>query len=765
MGATTIFFNGRLISVPGSYSEVDASGLEQVGLGASGIVAVLGTGEGGKPVSEITETKDFIRLTKPGQAQKLFRSGDLREVGDMLFAPAKDPDILGGAQSVVAMKVNPATASSASLANAQGNAIDLTSKDFGAFTAQINVSLADGTNQGKLLTIKFEDITESVDDLGGDTVFTLEYTPGTAGYTTMTAQVQAGGSIRALGTKASLGLDSEFSGTQLATNHLIEALSSSAGDTTQSVVVYGLSSGGVAQTETIALNGTGAVAGLLTYSKILGLRVVGTLAGTVTVQIASGGAVLTTGLATTKGLVKGLTLFVNATTVSIVADGASTAAVLVEGKNASGAYQIEKLTLNGTTPVVSTLNFSSIQYLAYGLVAAARTATLTAEAAKALSTVQTTLQKAADYFNARFITGSGGFAFTLVTTKTAFLLSDLDVQPSAINVLSVAAVFKADLFAIIDWINSNSQYVTAAMSSGASGGAPLDTSTAVFLVGGAEGTALFSHWQKALNLLKQTRVNSIVVLTGDPAVHAALDAHCAYMGGIGRSERDAFVGLLNSGLDDVAPKAEIQSQIVALNTRHIRAYGQAIERFDSSGVRTEFPAYFLAAICAGAQAGAPVGTPLTHKYMNVLSFRQASDWNPTDDAEEMIQSGLSFLESVEGVGLRIVRNNTTFLQSSNLAFIEGSVNQAVNFATFNFRTAMEAAVGKKGFAGTINAAKGIATGTLGLLVDAGTLVAYRSLDIELALDVLEVAVEIAPVIPINFVKNTIHLVTIRQTAA
>jgi len=30
---------------------------------------------------------------------------------------------------------------------------------------------------------------------------------------------------------------------------------------------------------------------------------------------------------------------------------------------------------------------------------------------------------------------------------------------------------------------------------------------------------------------------------------------------------------------------------------------------------------------------------------------------------------------------------------------------------------------------------------------------------------MEVSVEIAPVIPVNFVKNTIHLVTIRQTAA
>ena len=49
--ATSIFFNGRLIRTPGSYSEVNTDALAAVGLGATGIVAVIGTGEGGKPVS------------------------------------------------------------------------------------------------------------------------------------------------------------------------------------------------------------------------------------------------------------------------------------------------------------------------------------------------------------------------------------------------------------------------------------------------------------------------------------------------------------------------------------------------------------------------------------------------------------------------------------------------------------------------------------------------------------------------------------------
>jgi hypothetical protein len=303
------------------------------------------------------------------------------------------------------------------------------------------------------------------------------------------------------------------------------------------------------------------------------------------------------------------------------------------------------------------------------------------------------------------------------------------------------------------------------VASGATGGAPDNTSAPIFLTGGSEGTAAFSNYQTALNLLKRTRVNSIVVLTGDPAVHAALDAHCAYMGGIGRNERDGFVGLLNAGLTDVPTKTEAKAQVVDLNSRHIRALPQAIERFNSQGERQEYLPPFHACIAAGMQAGSAVGESLTYKFANVLAFRQHNTWNPTDDAEEMVQAGLMFLESVEGVGRRYVRNITTHLSSNNIAFIEGSVNEATNFAVYNFRTNLEFAVGRKGFAGTINATKSIAIGTLGLLVDAQTLVTWRSLQIELIVDVMEVGVEIAPVIPINFVKSTVHLVTVAQTAA
>jgi hypothetical protein len=768
--ATTIFFGGRLISRPGSYSIVDASALESVGLGASGIVAVLGEAEGGKPVSAITEVEDFITITKPEQGRTIFKSGDLREVIDMLFAPSKDPDILAGAQTVIAMKVNPATQSTATLPNAYGDVLDLTSVDYGAFTGQVNVTIGTGTNQGKLITVTFEDQVKTVDDLSGDVFFNLKYTKPTGGWDTVTAEVESGGAVVCDATTTNLGLDNEITAPLLA-NGVIRVVSASAADTTQQVVIYGLDASAAAQKETINLTGTVAADGLLTFSKVFGARVIGTTAGIVTVSDAVLPTTILTiaaGANTKSGLRVGGALYVGAGVVSVVSDGASVKDLILIGKSITGAAQMEKITLNGTTKVTGVGVFSEIEFIALGDVEAAQTLTFSAEAARTVPATQDTLQKMADYFNARYSAAvTGGFVFTMVTGRTTFSPALLDVTTGAGGAVSCLDPanpgFYADVQVIIEWFNSSSEYITAAKSTGAVGGAPTNTTAPVFLAGGIEGTTASSDWQDGLNLLKKTRVNSVVVLSPTPAIHAMVDAHCAYMGGIGRSERDGFVGLMNTALTDVPTKTEAKAQIVDLNSRHIRAFGQAVTRYNTAGVKAEFDPPFQAAIAAGMQAGSPVGTSLTYKYANTLALRQDTSWNPTDDTEEMIQAGLCFMENIEGVGRRVVRNITTHLTSNNLAFIEGSVNEAVNYAVFNFRSAMEVSVGKKGFAGTINAATGIAVSILGQLVDESIIVAYRSLSMELLTDVLEVSVEISPVIPINFVKNTVHLVTIPQT--
>jgi hypothetical protein len=286
----------------------------------------------------------------------------------------------------------------------------------------------------------------------------------------------------------------------------------------------------------------------------------------------------------------------------------------------------------------------------------------------------------------------------------------------------------------------------------------------VFLTGGVEGTTAFGDWQAALDLLRDEYVNTIVCLTDDAAVHDALKTHLVYMAGAGRRERDGICGA-PSGVTLTSAKSKAQ----ALNTRHLRLCIQDVDRYNTDGELETFPPYFTAAIAAGMQAGASVGTSLTFKYPNVIEVTgDDTTYTVQDNADELIKAGLLVLEKVPGRGFRWLRNVTTHLIDNNIAYVEASVNAAVNYVAYNLRTNLEAVVGKKGSAGLVNEALSIAIQTLGQMIDPNgqfAITAWRNLTIEIAGDVMTVDVEVAPVIPTNFVKTTIHLVTASISAA
>lgn len=762
MAATSIFFNGRLIRQPGSYSEVDATGLEGVGLDSAGIVALVGASVGGRPAGTVVQAVDIPRFRSPEAAQSFARSGDLREAAAMAFSPSNDSAIQGGAAEVVLLKVNPALQAAATFANANGDSLIITAADWGEFTNQIRVLIQAGTVQGKLVTASFEGVVESVDDIGGDTMFTLLYRPssgdGGVGWDTMTVDVLASG-LRADATSDTSGADGDV---LLSETGAFTVESDNAADVTQTIVVVGVDGGGPV-VRSAQLNGTTPVSLGSFDGGVFGAFLDVPAAGTVDVNQTGTNLTVAAAAVDTGGEKYGAAFVANSA-VTVVADAAATADVYVVGRSAVGSRIVEAITLNGTTPVAGSASFSEVEAVVTGAVPAVRTVTVSATAAQTSNGSQDTLQKVADFFNARQRPNSGtptepfGFNFTLVTGLTTLDPVDLDLTATPVDVdLPVTGSFFADLFFLEQVIDSQFSLINAARASGAVG-VPDDTPSAVFLTGGGEGTTTFADWQGALNLLKKIRVSTIVPLTPDPAVHAALSAHCEFMAGVGRNERDGIVGAQNVALTGPPTLAEIASQITSLNTRHLRLCGQNVERFNVDGERTVFPPHFQAVVAAGMQAGSPVGVSLTHKKGNVLSVSQDMSWNPIDDAETLIERGLLFMEDVESVGRRFVRNVTTDVSSTNIAFTEASVNEAVNFAVFNFRTNLELAVGRQGFSGTVNATKSVGQNTLGLLVDTGVLTSYRNLDVSLLLDVLDVSVEIAPVIPVNFVRSVLHLV-------
>ena len=411
-----------------------------------------------------------------------------------------------------------------------------------------------------------------------------------------------------------------------------------------------------------------------------------------------------------------------------------------------------------TLPLLTSAAFAQITQIELGDVALARTVTIGASALQTSHSVYTTIQSLVDKINMT----SGFTASALVSNPTTFLPANTDANPG-VSVLALAS-FTGELQAILDILNTSSAYVSAARSSTTVNRPPANTVNPVFLAGGGEGTTTITQWQEAFELLRKRRVTTIVPLTRDPAVHNLLATHLVERAGRLRSEANGYAGL---GTADGAgeTKANIKSQIRILNTRHISAIGEECERFDPvTGLATWYPPYIYASIAAGMQAGSPIGEPLTHKRPNVTNVRNDSSWAAENDSEEMIDAGLMFSEKNDNVGIRWVRSVTTHLADDNVVFTEMSANEAANTAVFRLRTQLELKIGKRGLGGSAAAIKGLANDELGRLLDDEIIVAYRALQVEQIGDVFPVSVEIAPVLPINFIPITVHLVAVRAAA-
>jgi len=526
-------------------------------------------------------------------------------------------------------------------------------------------------------------------------------------------------------------------------------------DTTQKVTIYGMDVAGPAvQSETIQLNGTAPVTTTGSWSAIYGAEIDAVTAGNMNVFAGTSSPQqvhlfgFTPGQ-TRRGLVTA-DYVLNATTLSWTQDptpGPPNVVAILIGTDNTGSAAMERI--SGASGTSST-SWRTIQTIACALTPDG----IDILPAYTPFTLTESTYPTFEDWEVFFATQAEWTLTKLMVTPSADYdieaLDEFGSQSALASGYSILDIL-TDMAAVI---NAGSSFVSAEIL-GAATGAPANLSTAQYLSGGTEGATSFGDWQDALNLLRDYRVNTVVPLTNDTAVQAATISHCTYMCAAGRSERDCVLGATSAiNLSDAKALA------LSMNTRHARLLIQDIQRFNTSGTKERFAPPFSACIAAGMQAGSEVGTSLTFKYLNVLDFfGNDATYTIQDDANELIQAGLCMIEKNPNVGFRWLRNVTTYLIDNNLAYCEASVNEAVNYSVYTLRTALEAIVGKKGFAGTVTAAQGIAISVLGQLVGVTAIVSYKNLTIELTGDVMTIDVEIAPVIPVNFIKTTIHLVS------
>jgi len=136
-------FNGKFFRVPQVSIKTDISGLTSTALAPGGIVAMLGSAEGGEP-NQVT------RFTDPISAANVFRGGDLLDAATAAWQH--------GAQIIYLTRIGDATQSTLTINDASSAAVvTFTSKDYGAYTNDIRAKVEAATTSGSKITIQFYD--------------------------------------------------------------------------------------------------------------------------------------------------------------------------------------------------------------------------------------------------------------------------------------------------------------------------------------------------------------------------------------------------------------------------------------------------------------------------------------------------------------------------------------------------------------------------------------------------------------------------------
>lgn len=319
---------------------------------------------------------------------------------------------------------------------------------------------------------------------------------------------------------------------------------------------------------------------------------------------------------------------------------------------------------------------------------------------------------------------------------------------------------RADLQAVVDWLNSQGEgFVTAVRETGA--GAKPAVIGFTFLSGGSDGIVTNSEWAAAFEALQGVDIQWLTPISGEEGIHVMADTHVDYMSRVGRKERRAICGTgLATSQEDAKDRAK------NLNSDRTSLMFQGHYEYDATGKLVLFPAYISAARLAGAFSGVNPGTPLTNKNFKCRGL-EFDLRNPTD-TDGLIDAGVLCLENTEQ-GYKVVKSISTWLVNDNYNRVEQSTGVAVDFVARNIRQALDVLRGQKGNPLVLSRAVSIAESTLrelaraepqgpGVIVGDETNPAYRNIKASLEGDVLRVEFECSPVIPVNYVLATIFAV-------
>lgn len=324
----------------------------------------------------------------------------------------------------------------------------------------------------------------------------------------------------------------------------------------------------------------------------------------------------------------------------------------------------------------------------------------------------TTIQQLVDYIN----NFNSGLSYTCVTDfYNAGVVSPTTLDYyNALDIKTMPLEVKAAINEIITNVNSTSQFLTLDRIVNIYGQVETISSTSRrFLSGGSRGGSSNSSFQAGFDALLKERCNIVVPLVSSDAtadiasgvtdststytitsIHAQADAHCRTASNTqNRSERNGYVAIKDTLANSILASKALNSEYISMAIQDVRS-------LDETGTVTWQDPWMFAVIAAGMQAGSEIGTPLTHKYMNVVGIRHAS-FDPKVQYNQAIAAGILFAQQPDAGGTRIVVGNTTYQKDQSFVFNRISVFEICNYVAYDSRIQLENAfVGRSRASGT-----------------------------------------------------------------
>lgn len=720
--AINVSFNGATIFKPGAYSKTNIDLGGGFAIGPAGLIAVIGEADAGKPGAlEVNIANNRFSADQLVTIRNKYRSGPIADSAAFLFAPAADNAIPSGAQTVWFYKTNNSTRSELDLATAYGT---VKSTEYGIGANRITLT---STLVGETAPTKTGVAFDESALVGGET-FSVMLNGDVTTKNTFTAIVVVDNTAMAAAiadaSNWSLGAPSGFSVTV------------GGGDTASTLTItmdadasahqngYGrcleLSASGseMGITPQLVIAAVEPSATLKLDQKRDDIQEEGTVGGSVTMTVGNDG---------TNGN----------TAASITVDDSSI--ILLE--DATPVHTLPKSSYVTLSQVAAEINLK-----------AGWSATITDSAFNQLS------PDSIDH-----VTALG--AWTDAAEEPARLKNDAD---------SVALYFE----------NSS----LASIEDQADTGLP-DAVAETSLAGGTRGATAPVDIINALDKFTKFHVNSIVPLfsrdaTADIAdgltdaastytidgIHQAVKTHISLMKTTKkRSERQGYLSYKDTFVNCKSKAGELADGRLQLMIQDVR-------QVDAQGNIRFFQPWAGSCLMAGARGGAPIGEPLTFKFLNASGIRHTSqpmstaeedvvvDFDPDLQTDEAIQAGITFLEAPQTGGFRVVVDNTTYGVDNNFVYNRANVLYAADIVAFNFRNQLENTfVGRKNTVSPTTVSS-VASQILATFLAQGVTVStadapqgYKNLTVELQGNTLYVNVIIKLVEGIDFVLSEITI--------